>query len=134
MFTISISSQVIHTRVKENGYEEWVFSALYASPNPRLREVLWEGLKEFANNNQLLWSITGDYNDIASVEESRSTAPDSNHNQRRKFVGNINHCKLMDVGASGPKFTWSNGKQGAANVQKRLDRGLCNKEWRMLFP
>lgn len=47
---------------------------------------------------------------------------------------NMNACKLMDMGASGPKFTWTNGRQGAANVQKRLDRGLCNEDWRSLFP
>lgn len=46
---------------------------------------------------------------------------------------NINACKLMDIGASGPKYTWTNGRQGAPNVQKRLDRGLCNEDWRTLF-
>lgn len=38
------------------------------------------------------------------------------------------------MGASGPKFTWTNGRQGSANVQKRLDRGLCNEDWRAMFP
>lgn len=40
VYTISISNQVIHTKIKKNGYEEWLLSALYASPNPRLREIL----------------------------------------------------------------------------------------------
>lgn len=39
----------------------------------------------------------------------------------------------MDMGFTGPKLTWTNGRQGLACVQKRLDRGLCNEEWRALF-
>lgn len=38
------------------------------------------------------------------------------------------------MGSAGPKFTWNNGRQGRANIQKRLDRGLCNEEWNALFP
>lgn len=53
--------------------------------------------------------------------------------QRRKFTDNINACNLVDIGSFGPRFTWSNGRQGIANVQKQLDRGLCNEEWRSLF-
>ncbi|XP_058214096.1 uncharacterized protein LOC131325709 [Rhododendron vialii] len=40
------------------------------------------------------------------------------------------------MGSAGPKFkfTWTNGRRGPANVQKRLDRALCNENWRTLFP
>lgn len=134
VFTISINTQAIHVKINKNGYEDWVLSALYANPNPRLRDILWEGLKEFAEANHLPWAAIGDLNDTTSAEETRSTAADNGHNQRRKFRESINNCNLVDMGSSGPRFTWTNGRQGAANVLKRLDRGLCNEEWRTLFP
>ncbi|KAH7838491.1 hypothetical protein Vadar_027204 [Vaccinium darrowii] len=134
VFTISINPQVIHAKIQKNGYQDWVLSALYAKPNPRLREILWEGLKEFASSINHPWAAVGDFNDTATAGESRSTGSDTNHGSRRRFTNNINDCNLVDIGSSGPRFTWTNGRQGSANIQKRLDRGLCNEEWRSLFP
>lgn len=45
VFTIDVKPQVIHVKIRKNGYEDWILSALYASPNPRLREILWDDLK-----------------------------------------------------------------------------------------
>ncbi|XVF31294.1 hypothetical protein REPUB_Repub16aG0133600 [Reevesia pubescens] len=41
---------------------------------------------------------------------------------------------LVDLGAQGPKFTWSNKHKDGSLILKRLDRALCNLEWRHLFP
>ncbi|GMP98513.1 hypothetical protein CsSME_00046366 [Camellia sinensis var. sinensis] len=40
----------------------------------------------------------------------------------------------MGLGCSGPRLTWSNNKKGWANTIVRLDRALCNTEWRTSFP
>ncbi|KAI8539203.1 hypothetical protein RHMOL_Rhmol09G0163000 [Rhododendron molle] len=34
------TSQAIHTTVRKNNFEEWIFSAVYASPNPQIKEIL----------------------------------------------------------------------------------------------
>lgn len=47
--------------------------------------------------------------------------------------GLITQHGLIDVGFHGSRFTWSNGRSGMANIQARLDRGLVNEEWRLLF-
>lgn len=41
--------------------------------------------------------------------------------------------KLLDLGAIGPKFSWTNKRHGWAHVKERLDRAIGNIEWRMKF-
>ncbi|KAI8570073.1 hypothetical protein RHMOL_Rhmol01G0004800 [Rhododendron molle] len=103
------TSQAIHTTVRKDNFEEWIFSAVYASPNPRIREILWEELGHQANNNHTPWLLAGDFNDTISSGESRSSAPDASSSQRRKFAENVNSCKLIDMGFVGAKYTWTNG-------------------------
>ncbi|KAK4564707.1 hypothetical protein RGQ29_006684 [Quercus rubra] len=51
------------------------------------------------------------------------------------FKNYMDKCGLMDLGFQGPRFTWTN-KSPAWNgpIQERLDRGLGNAEWKLLFP
>ncbi|XP_058211449.1 uncharacterized protein LOC131323612 [Rhododendron vialii] len=132
--TTLTTPQAIHTTVRKDNFEDWIFSAVYGSRNPRIREILWEELGSLADTNQKPWLIAGDFNDTAEASESKSNAPDTSASQRRKFMDNINKCQLIDLGYMGAKYTWTNGRLGLANVQKRLDRALSNEEWRSLFP
>ncbi|XP_058756007.1 uncharacterized protein LOC131629227 [Vicia villosa] len=44
-------------------------------------------------------------------------------------------CKLHDMGASGPKFTWRGGiYHGGQRIYERLDRVIGNEDWKLLFP
>ena len=38
------------------------------------------------------------------------------------------------MGFKGPPFTWTNRREGQANIKERLDQCLCNQEWQLLFP
>lgn len=47
-------------------------------------------------------------------------------------------CNLVDVGCKGVgckghPFTWSNRQFGPHNIEKRLDRALCSKDWGYFF-
>lgn len=48
----------------------------------------------------------------------------------REFVKD---CKLEDVGYKGHPFTWSNRRFGPHYIEERLDRFMCNQEWRAEF-
>lgn len=102
--------------------------------NPRMPEGLWEDMENHARSSNNPWLVAGDLNETLFREESRSFSADSSAGQRRKFAAHINNSNLIDLGSAGPKFTWNNGRQGMANIQKRLDRALCNEEWNALFP
>lgn len=70
-----------------------------------------------------------DFNEIldgdehSSYQDSGLTTPGM-----RDFESVIQHCKLLDMGYQGPKFTWCN-RRGEGTVCKKLDRILVNETW-----
>ncbi|KAG8372343.1 hypothetical protein BUALT_Bualt12G0056200 [Buddleja alternifolia] len=46
----------------------------------------------------------------------------------------IDDIGLFDLGFTGYQFTWNNKRDGLANIQQRLDRGLVNPTWTVSFP
>ncbi|XP_028077279.1 uncharacterized protein LOC114279250 [Camellia sinensis] len=133
------NSQMILATISRQNYPEWMLSAVYASPNPRVRDELWENLDNIAQDMNQPWLVAGDFNDYGSSVEKQGFTMNQNQNltqsqtRSRKFNDRINHCNLMDLGCTGPKLTWSNNRQGWANTLARLDRALCNTEWRTQF-
>lgn len=35
----------------------------------------------------------------------------------------------IDLGFSGPKFTWNNGHEGTSFIRERIDKAIANREW-----
>ncbi|KAI7991340.1 Protein SINE1 [Camellia lanceoleosa] len=132
--TSSVSNQYIHATIHKEDYEEWVLSAVYASPNPTTREALWEELEMTASNINQPWLVAGDFNDFTDHTERRSFTPTHNFTRAQRFRERINNCNLMDLGSVGPRLTWTNNRQGLANTMERLDRAMSNAQWRTLFP
>ncbi|CAL8164318.1 unnamed protein product [Prunus armeniaca] len=64
------------------------------------------------------------------VKQAASTSGEAEQN----FVDWIDHNQLIDLGFSGAKFTWCNKRNAEGITWKRLDRGLSNIAWRLLFP
>jgi hypothetical protein len=54
--------------------------------------------------------------------------------QMQEFQQTLEECNLVDLGFRGPKYTWSNCREGRAIIKERLDRGVANMEWRTWFP
>ena len=46
----------------------------------------------------------------------------------------MSECHMMDLGFSGPKFTWTNKREVGGLIQCRLDRVWANLEWKATFP
>ena len=55
-----ISNQCIHAMVTKNNFEEWLLTAVYASPNHYLRDKLWSNLAVVADFYNLPWLVAGD--------------------------------------------------------------------------
>lgn len=79
------------------------------------------------------WVIIRDLNCIKISNEKRGgrSISGSSVNCLKDFMSNTG---AIDLGFTGPSFTWSNRRVGLANIKKRLDQCLCNQEWQLLFP
>lgn len=57
-----------------------------------------------------------------------------NQTRTLRFNEMLTYCSLIDLGFSGPRFTWSNLRNFPDLVQERLDRAVANPDWKTLFP
>ncbi|KAL7197601.1 hypothetical protein ACSBR2_020190 [Camellia fascicularis] len=133
VIALDANTQVIHARIKRDNFQDWILSAVYASPNPRLRDALWNNLESMADNTSEPWLVAGDFNDFANQNEKRSFSTNQDQARTGKFQARLNRCKLMDLGCSRPWLTWSNRRQGMENTLERLDQAVCATEWRLQF-
>ncbi|KAA3472382.1 reverse transcriptase [Gossypium australe] len=117
--------QFIHVRIKQDNDPDWLFTAVYASPNRQKRVDLWDELKMIAEGVDKPWLLAGDFNSIASINEKRGGAP-FDHNSTAPFRNVINDLHLIDFGFVGLPFTWARGSSHQTRIQCRLDRTLDN--------
>ena len=75
----------------------------------------------------------GDFNDMLSDNEKLGLPV--NRTRISAFRNCMDTCGLMDWGFHGPRFTWTNKSSvWQTTIKERLDRGLGNADWTMLFP
>lgn len=121
---ISSSRYCVHLKMNPNSPLSWFFSVIYANN----REEVWKELKEFNSNIPGPWCLAGHFKSIMS-ENERSGGADFNSRASNAFVECVEDCSLIDMGFTGPPFTWFRGQ-----LKQRLDRILCNAEWQSMFP
>ncbi|CAL1358518.1 unnamed protein product [Linum trigynum] len=103
-------------------------TAIYAKPNDHDRRPLWDSLRHIEQNMKSPWLLVGDFNSICSASDRQGGAG-FNSQRTTHFNECISDCNLIDVGFTGPRFTWTNGR-----LSQRLDRALCNRDWLDCFP
>lgn len=127
---ISHSSQTISALVTmDEG--SWILTVVYANPCPGIRKSLWNYLDGLASASNLPWLFLWDFNDTVCASEKCGGLPSFGG---QHFIDWIDRNHLVDLGFSGPKFTWCNKRNLENLIWKRLDRGLSNTAWTLLFP
>ncbi|KAJ8422846.1 hypothetical protein Cgig2_033485 [Carnegiea gigantea] len=106
--------------------------AVYANPHPSNRGELWDKLESWASRINRPWPMAGDFNETRSLEERDHSGPDM---ARRcsKFNNWIENNALIDIGFSGPKYTWVRGLSLETRKCARLDCAVYDMEWRLKF-
>ena len=129
---LASTDHVLTCLVKRKDDVNWILSAVYASPCPSAREGLWDYLLNLSKSISLPWLVAGDLNEVTEGSKKIRGKPISLR-RCQQFLDCIDKCGLMDLGFSGPSFTWSNMRKGRGVIKERLDRALCNQAWRMHF-
>lgn len=122
--------QTITAKVTEASNKQWYFTAVYASPSYHIRADLWEYLDDFHSQCLLPWMLVGDFNELISdADKSGGRAVLEGGN----FARWVDRNHMIHMGYVGADFTWR-GIRNGEEILERLDRGLCNIQWRHEFP
>ena len=115
--------QCLHCKISSPALESpFLFTIVYAKCTRRERRDLWDQLR-VVSSNTLPWVVGGDFNIISSTTEREGGQPPDLNAMNDFNICQLD-CGLLDIGFSGPHFTW----QGTDIVQ-RLDRFLFNQPW-----
>ena len=112
---------------------EWMLVGYQGPPYLAKKRKAWENLCAILESFQGPWVCLGDFNYIVSAEEKYGGAKGgtSAPNYLKELMFDLG---AIDLGYSGNKFTWAKGRWGSAAIKERLDRGLANISWRLVFP
>ncbi|KAJ4836400.1 hypothetical protein Tsubulata_039886 [Turnera subulata] len=119
-------AQFIHMKISTE-HSSFLFTAVYGSPRATMRKSLWANLEVLATVISVPWLLAGDFNATLNTAESSPSRRVPSYSSRA-FQDCLINSDLMDLGFSGPNFTWRRG-----TLQKRLDRALGNSCWSTTF-
>ena len=126
--------QEIHVEVKVLPSNlSWILSVVYASPRIVERQVLWENLAKVAELHSKPWIIAGDFNEPL-VEADKFGGRLVSINRSLLFKDCLDKCNMVDMGFSGPRYTWTNRREINNLIQERIDRVFMNPSWCLLYP
>lgn len=120
-------------QVTNKNHGDFWFTGVYIRPCSHMKAEAYQKLTTIADNMFSPWIVTGDFNDIAAPSEKRGGRPasDTRCSRLRNW---LDLCGLIDLGMQGGKFTWKGARRLPFNrVYERLDRAVCNVEWRLKY-
>lgn len=104
----------------------WLCTVVYINLKDNLKKLHFQHLKNLSDSVSKPWMLIGDFNEMLNCEEKKGRAP-MDIRRCLKFREWVEGCKLLDLEATGTKFTWRGLIiRGYGRVFKRLDRALCN--------
>lgn len=127
------TEQEIHVTVKVCASDfSWLFSVVYASPRFEERSILWNNLSTLAELHGMAWVFAGDFNEPL-VDDDKFGGKAVSVNRSIQFKECLDKCNMVDLGFSGSRFTWSNGRELSTLIQERIDRFFVNPGWYSKF-
>ena len=128
----SFSNYHIDAIVNGGREDAWRLTGFYGEPDTSRRSEGWNMLRILSSKPKLPWCCFGDFNELLMVEEKKGGVPRSHH-LMQMFREALDQCDFVDLGFSGPAFTWHGRRRGEL-IWERLDRGVANYEWLSRFP
>lgn len=105
------TEQEIHISIKVRGSDfSWILSAVNASPRLEERTILWNNLATVAESHNLPWVIAGHFNELLNSNDKFGGRKIS-ITRSLLFKECLDKCNMIDLGFSGPRFTWTNRRE-----------------------
>jgi hypothetical protein len=111
----------------------WRATFVYGEPHVDKRKEMWDVLRGLCGAWPGPWMLIGDFNETMWQYEHFSETPRPER-QMMDFREVLSHCDLHDLGFTGLPWTYNNNQGGRRNVRVRLDRGVANTDWSIMFP
>ncbi|KAI9106996.1 hypothetical protein K1719_022524 [Acacia pycnantha] len=102
---VELDRQFIHLECSFEGGPPFLFTSIYSIPDQRHKQILWDAMEGYASVNLNPWVVMGDFNDIA-LNGEKSGGSGGNEMRMRRFTERLRRCRLSDLGACGPRYTW----------------------------
>ena len=130
---LASTEQEIHVEVKVLPFNlSWIFTAVYASFRIVERQVLWENPSKVVDLHGKPWIIEGDFNEPLAGDDKFGGRPIS-INRSMMFKDCLDKCNMVDMGFSGPRYTWTNRREIHSLIQERIDRFFMNPSWCLFY-
>ncbi|KAF4384300.1 hypothetical protein F8388_010491 [Cannabis sativa] len=118
---------------------KWSLLGIYGPPHHQDKEAFWIQVGDIVDHSLRPTLLIGDMNGTLKDSECFHYAKQGNSTKYAfDFRRMVQRVGLIDLGFQGPCFTWAKDRNTATNggstKRARLDRGLANPDWRILFP
>ncbi|KAL6659989.1 hypothetical protein ACP70R_002111 [Stipagrostis hirtigluma subsp. patula] len=110
----------------------WRSTFVYGEPRKDHRHKFWDLIRFIRAQWDGPWICAGDFNEALSSDEHLGKT-ERGEAQMKLFRDCLEDCELVDLGFTGPKFTWNNKQIGNDNVKVRLDRAVANGKFLQIF-
>ena len=107
----SFSQYHIDAIVHGGSKNTWCLTAFYGEPDISRRTEGWHMLCMLNSKPKLPWCCFGDFNELLEAKEKSGGAQRS-HNLMQSFRDVLDECSFVDLGYSGPEFTWHGRQHG----------------------
>lgn len=108
-----------------------VITAIYASPNCRLRNL--NNFKITHVNQGNPWLLMGDFNVILGHHENQGGIQENSRDIGHELQAFLDCSDTRDPGFVGNPYTWSNNRSPPNRILEHLDRCLGNTSWLQNF-
>ncbi|XP_021318754.1 uncharacterized protein LOC8083452 isoform X2 [Sorghum bicolor] len=114
--------------------EQFGLVCIYGDPHHRNTTTIWTRVLNFVVNHSTLPILAmGDMNELMNANEKCGSGK-ADIRRINMFCDYVKQCGFLDLGYSGPAYTWTNKRFSTTPTFQRLDRCLANAEWCMAYP
>ena len=86
-----------------------------------------------AKVHDMPWVMAGNFNE-SLMEGDKFGGRGLSVNRALQFKECLDACSMIDIGFSGPQFTWTNRREVQSLIQERIDRFFVNSQWCLMYP